>query len=615
MPRLAPIIRSAICLVMLLALPVQAAPWERTMLDANYRAELKQLADKCDELKLPEQAALTRAWSIERLPDRQYFFLPPERDLTAPKAGAPDLVKKWHAKFLELRTAQAEKLFAQAKSAANDNQPALAIALLFEMLREHPDHATARHMLGYQELNGAWRLPGASNAAKKATLAHSYLKSFTAGSYWRVSTPHFQVATSVSANAGLQLGEKLETLYLVWRQAFVNYWTDAAEVRAMFAGDAAPERVFKQHDVVLFKTRAEYTANLAAAEARLAVTQGIYLDKKQAAFFFQGHERADAICQHEVTHQLFQEAVGTAREVGDKSNFWMVEGIALYMESMRQYDDLGGGYVTLGGWDADRLQYARHHVFNGQFQMPLEKLAALGRDELQQDAEIKRLYSQSAGQAHYLMDGAAGRYREAAVKYLAAIYTGQDNADTLAKLTDIPFAQHDLAYRDFLQVSDEQVARLPSPERVKNLCLGHQAISDASLERIAQCEHLQWLDLAATKVTDVGLAKLAGLKALSQLNLEQTAAGDATLAWLGKHHDLIELDLSHTKVTDAGVKQLAGLRDLRVLWLTGTSVTDASVPVLTRLKELETLDLSGSQLSPDGLRQVKSALPNLEPEP
>src|SRR5690606_12979243 len=117
------------------------------------------------------------------------------------------------------RTAQAEQLFDKAKSAANDNQPALAIALLFEVLRENPDHVLARRMLGYQELNGAWRLPGASNSAKKATLAHGFLKSFTAGNYWRVSTPHFQVATSVSANAGLQLGEKLETLYLVWRQA------------------------------------------------------------------------------------------------------------------------------------------------------------------------------------------------------------------------------------------------------------------------------------------------------------------------------------------------------------------------------------------------------------
>ena len=256
--------------------PLAAAPIQRGALDVAYREELAKLAAKCDELKLSEQAALTRQWSIQRLPDRQYLFLPPERDFTVPKAGAPELVRKWHEKFIALRAAQADKLFALSQDALAASDSTLAYQLLFEVLREQPDHAQARRILGYQQVNGVWRWPGASPIAKRATLAHGFVKSFAAGSYWRVSTPHFQIATSVSPDAGMRLGEELEMLHTVWRQAFVGYWTDADSLQAQFANGPEIGKPVKQHSVVLFRTRAEYTANLAAAEPRLAVTQGIY---------------------------------------------------------------------------------------------------------------------------------------------------------------------------------------------------------------------------------------------------------------------------------------------------------------------------------------------------
>src|SRR5690349_5933277 len=47
---------------------------------ADFSAQLTTLAAKCDELGLIEQAAITRAWPIQRHPGRQYLFLPATSD-------------------------------------------------------------------------------------------------------------------------------------------------------------------------------------------------------------------------------------------------------------------------------------------------------------------------------------------------------------------------------------------------------------------------------------------------------------------------------------------------------------------------------------------------------
>lgn len=582
----------------------------RTAADAAFKTDLAQLAARCDALQLPKEAALVRAWFIRRLPDRQYLFVPPESDPHQPAHGAPELTHQWYAKFRAVRRAQAERLFELSKTCVEQDNGAAAYQLLHEVLREDPDHAAARAVLGYLKSGEQWRPPGPAYGAKQATLAHSFLQ-FPARGYWRITTPHFHITTSADREAGLRFGRQLETLYTVWSQAFFRYWSTTAALKLQFEKPSAPTRLARPYEVVQFRNRDEYLANLAQAQPRLAVSQGIYLDKKRMAFFYLGDERTEAIAHHEVTHQLFYETGRAAADVGSDHNFWIVEGIALYLESLRTNQLEQFGYVTLGGWDADRLQYARHHVFNGRHQRLLQDVVSFGRDALQQDADIKRIYTQAAGLAHYFMDGADGKYRDATVTYLAAVYAGRADRDALARLTGASFAEHDAGYQQFLRVSDEQLLALPAPQEIRSLCLGQQAISDRGLEKVAQCSELRWLDLAATKVTPAGLASLAKLDKLEQLNLEQTSADDGTLAWIGKLPALRELDLSNTPVTDAGLAQLAGLRKLEVLWLTNTAVTDASAPLLSRFQLLNTLDLEGTQLSPEARQRVRAALPNL----
>src|SRR4029453_4483000 len=69
----------------------------------NYAAQLAALAAKCDGLGLAREAQLTREWVIPRPPGREVLFVPAESDATVPRAGAPDLARKWHENFRQLR--------------------------------------------------------------------------------------------------------------------------------------------------------------------------------------------------------------------------------------------------------------------------------------------------------------------------------------------------------------------------------------------------------------------------------------------------------------------------------------------------------------------------------
>ena len=105
----------------------------------------------------------------------------------------------------------------------------------------------------------------------------------------------------------------------------------------------------------------------------------------------------------------------------------------MYMESLRQED----GYYVLGGFDDERMHAARYRLLHDKFYVPLDEFTGYGMEKLQKDPRIATLYSQAAGLTHFLVYYDGGRYRDALVSYLAAVYTGRDDPDTLAKLTGV----------------------------------------------------------------------------------------------------------------------------------------------------------------------------------
>ena len=121
--------------------------------------------------------------------------------------------------------------------------------------------------------------------------------------------------------------------------------------------------------------------------------------------------------------------------MGEGDNFWIIEAVACYMESLQ----IRNGYATLGGADEGRMPAARHRLLKDNFYCPLAELVALGKQDLQHHTDIARLYSESAGLATFLLS----RHGAATVQYLESVYTGNADRDTLARLTGCSYSELD----------------------------------------------------------------------------------------------------------------------------------------------------------------------------
>ncbi|HZL86767.1 MAG TPA: hypothetical protein VFB96_00205 [Pirellulaceae bacterium] len=581
---------------------------ERKAADAEFAQKLAELASKCDELNLPRQAALTRRWVIPRHPGRQYFFVPEVADPTSPAKNAAETVQQWHASFVELRREQAARLFEEAKSELAADRPAQAYRLLFEVLHEDPDHAGARRILGYEKLpSGGWSSPYGKGASV-VTLDHP-LFGWRRRTYWRLETENYTIQTNHSAKEALELARHLEDLHTIWRQAFFSYWTNADGLKHRMSGGNEPLlRKEAKLKVVLFKNRQEYATQLVEAEPKIDLTTGIYRAQDQTAYFYGGDSTVIPTWFHEGTHQLFQEMEGAVEEPGKEQNFWIIEGVALWMESLTRHE----GYWTIGGFDADRLQFARYRALSGDFSIPLAKLATLGRDEVQQHEDIRKLYAHAAGLTHYLRDGEGGKYAEPTTRFFRAVYEQTDNGETLSTLTKTEYPALDQGYRQFLQVTDADLATIIEPAAIRNLSLGRTAVTDAGMKHLAGCTNLAWLDLSLTRVGDEGLALVKDARQLKQLFLEGTRISDASLRMIGGLKELEELDLSAVKISDDALAPLTNLKKLKVLYLTNSPLTDKCLTHLKTLKQLETLETTGTKITPAGLQNLKLSLPRLK---
>ena len=310
---------------------------------------------------------------------------------------------------------------------AESGEEGAAFRLLHELLREDPDHAEARRILGYARGERDWRRPIRRPKLQRNRSAHPLL-GWPADQYWVVDSEHFEVSTNLNARAARQVADYLERVHAAWQQLFYEYWTVPGRLAARFRGEdvsLGPDRTF---DVVLFKDRDDYVDQLSRSEPQIELSVGYYAQSHKIAFFYAGDDSARTTWVHEATHQFFQESGEVAPMVGERSNFWVVEGVALYMESLADH----GGYSTTGGVDADRLQYARYRRLNEDYYVPLETLVEYGASRLQKDADLPKLYSQCAGLAHFFLDTERSKQHRPFINYLRTVYRGVGQLQTLS---------------------------------------------------------------------------------------------------------------------------------------------------------------------------------------
>ncbi|HEY2838893.1 MAG TPA: DUF1570 domain-containing protein [Pirellulales bacterium] len=459
---------------------------------AKYAEQLAALAEDASQLGLTSQAAMARRWLPPIPPNTlRYAQRPPiAADAAAPSVAGkasspkqtedsqPSVETQWRERFDQARSAQAKALFALAGEAVEAGEASLAFPLLVEALREDPDHAAARKILGYERMKDRWVTPYEARKTREKQVWHpqfgwlpaANVKRYEVGEQfyrgrwmktedanrlgaqpkngWDVATEHYVVHTNHSLEEGVRLATRLERLYDVWQQAFSAFCATDEQLARRYHGQAATRREPPQHKVVLFRDRDQYIEALKEEQPNIDLSSGFYLaSRREAYFYFAEGERDDTTLYHEATHQLFSEIRPVSRDIGRTANFWIVEGIACYMESLVEQD----GWTLLGGNDAVRLRDAQHRLLADDFYVPLAELTGFGMETLQRDPRIARLYSQSAGLTHFLIHAAGGRYRRPLIEYLVAVYTGRDRPSTLADVTGESDVRLDEQYREFLK--------------------------------------------------------------------------------------------------------------------------------------------------------------------
>ena len=444
---------------------------------SDYGLRLKSLADALAARGDMEAARRVAEWRSPVPADQRRYYFPPGLAFASEKSTKAADGTKAVERFRQLRTDYAAALFELAKNAAGEKRISDAVAWTYETLREDPTHAGAARVLGLQLVDG--RYLSAFEAAKHRAgdvwherfgwLPQTHLARYEAGERylqgkwvtsaedarihaaiergWVVDTENFRVRTNHSLEEGARLAARLEKMHLVWRQLFARYHTAEGEWTRRFAGGAMKTLSNRRYNVVYYRNRNEYVAALERREAKIGLTSGIFMSDDDTAYFFADAERSnDPFVFHEVTHQLFSLSKATTLKVGERNNFWFVEGVACYFESLVLHPEYG----ELGRLDNIRLKAARFRLLQDGFYIPLAEFTAFSRAQLQSDPRIATLYSQAAGLAAFLLDGDEARYREAAVDYLHAIYGNRATPVTLAELTGRSYPELDADYRTWM---------------------------------------------------------------------------------------------------------------------------------------------------------------------
>ncbi len=473
----------AACAVACVSLCAEEDKWAREarQLRSKHQTELEELAAWCKQRGLTDQAKQTRNRLGRRDPYKLYLPVLPEQVGRAKlPADAPADLIEWDARAARLGREQANESYELARRAVRGRRPSVAYELVLAAIRANPDHEAARRILGYQQYQKRWRTfyearqlrAGKVRHEKFGWLPKTYVRRYEEGYRrngrewitaeedarlhadihhgWVVESEHYAVRTNHSLEAGVALGEKLETLFRIWRQLFLRYYASKDQVVALFDGRARIQRVkMPRFRVVYFRDRADYNRSLRAAMPNIGISIGVYIEQMQQAYFFAGDDYEDRTVFHEATHQLFHQSRRVGPGVGYRANFWIVEGIALFMESLRREGD----YYVLGGFKDERLHAARYRLLEDDFHVPLEELTTYGMPKLQADKRIATIYSQSAGMTSFLVFYDGGRYRDALVAYLDAVYANRDTPGTLAELTGTSNAKLDKQYRHFIEQS------------------------------------------------------------------------------------------------------------------------------------------------------------------
>jgi len=396
------------------------------------------------------------------------------------------LKSEWETQFHQIRLSASKDFLKLAKKAVADGHVTFGFGLLMRALREDPDCENARKILGYTKTKTGWVTDFEKMQAKMGNVWHEtygwipkkYVKKYEDGQRflngqwvsaeqdaafhsniergWVVETGHFQIITDASLEEGVATGQKLEKLYRVWKQLFLNYYATEAQIRSLFESGSAKFAPVPRHRVLLFKTAAEYESYLTAKNMMVPGAVGVYVHRStgEGVACFIAEEEDDRTMYHEVTHQLFEESCKTNPKNGANQNYWVIEAASTFMESFHDAED---GSHAVGGFDDERLKSARIFAVNMNQLFPFEEFARVNRVTWQSSPHAGAFYGQACGMAHFLVFYDHGKYRDAFGRILFDVYSGRDSKETLTQHTGSDWETLNREYKEYISRDAEVI--------------------------------------------------------------------------------------------------------------------------------------------------------------
>lgn len=321
----------------------------------------------------------------------------------------------------------------------------------------------ARYEAGERPWRGKW-----ISAQKEAEIRRDFENA------WEIRSEHFEVKTNTSLEEGVEISRKLEVFYRWLQSHFAGFFDTPDALEEKFEQANARRRgqtVFKPMKVLYFATREEYDRRMRGKIPPGQITNGLYWEPDSTSYFFRNPEDADrSTVFHEATHQILDLATRSDRvaaakkrqhvlrqpraerwKVGDKSNFWIIEGLACYFESF----EVNEGVASVGRPDYIRFVGARQRYLVDNFFIPTQTFCSLGQEHFMAHPNRRQFYTQASGLCHFLLHYEDGVYRDDLVKLLSAIYRPDLRnvleQPSLEKITEVRFSTLDQQYRDHLE--------------------------------------------------------------------------------------------------------------------------------------------------------------------
>jgi len=461
---------------------------EYANLSTKFSADMRSLADFCEQQNFAEDAARIRQLALPVADQTADIDALPEKLQPAHPPGLPPIENEWRTRLRTLQQAYAQELFLLSRRSIMEEQPSQAFHWIREAAFQDPDHQQARKALGFVRFEDGWATPFAAERKKKGFVWHdqygwipsTQVKRYEGGerfyngqwrsaareaairsdfrNCWEVLTEHFEIRTNHSLERGVELGKALEDFHRFFVREFAAFFNTKQQMQALFnSGSSDLRGVGKRHVVHYYRTRNEYVTTLKPRQSNIEVTNGLYLPSDRIAYFYDDPGNPDGNLEtmfHEVTHQLLGESARSINQVGEDANFWIVEGIACYMESFRREN----GHFTVGDPLHTRMHWARVRLIEQGFYKPMRTFTALGRREFQFGFDrptLEKCYSQVTGMVHFFLHAQDGAYREPFIVHLSQVYSPdkriRERTDGLDELTGFPFEELDRQYAEYIR--------------------------------------------------------------------------------------------------------------------------------------------------------------------